>query len=173
MSEIFAEQLAAVATAVLAAFAIVTAWYARRAFLKQSQEVRAIERRSRTPELARQQAELLKVQSGQLELQREQLEDQRKATTAQAEVLVLQAAELRESLEERRRESERRHRAQASRVFITQKNDPLLAAIAEKPVPTYITAHAVNTSDQPSTMPSSSGCTAPRSKASRIRIRSE
>jgi hypothetical protein len=34
-------------------------------------------------------------------------------------------------------------------VFITQKDDPLLAAIAERPVTTYITAHAVNTSDQP------------------------
>ncbi len=29
----------AVATAILAVFAIVTAWYARKAFLKQSQEV--------------------------------------------------------------------------------------------------------------------------------------
>jgi hypothetical protein len=43
MSLIFAIQLTAVATAVLAAFAIVTAWYARRAFVKQSLEVRAIE----------------------------------------------------------------------------------------------------------------------------------
>src|SRR5215471_8640302 len=36
MSLIFATQLTAVATAGLAAFAIVIAWYARRAFLKQS-----------------------------------------------------------------------------------------------------------------------------------------
>jgi hypothetical protein len=43
MSEILAEQLTALATVVLAVFAIVTAWYARHAFLKQSQEVRAIE----------------------------------------------------------------------------------------------------------------------------------
>jgi hypothetical protein len=43
MSLIFATQLTAMATAVLAAFAVVTAWYARWAFLKQSQEVRAIE----------------------------------------------------------------------------------------------------------------------------------
>ena len=43
MSLIFATQLTAIATAVLAVFAIITAWYARRAFLKQSQEVRAIE----------------------------------------------------------------------------------------------------------------------------------
>ena len=39
MSLIFATQLTAVATAVLAAFAIVTAFYARQAFRKQSQEV--------------------------------------------------------------------------------------------------------------------------------------
>ena len=36
--------LTAAGTLVLAVFAIVTAWYARQAFLKQSQEVRAIER---------------------------------------------------------------------------------------------------------------------------------
>jgi hypothetical protein len=34
MSLIFATQLTAVATTILAAFAIVTAWYARRVFLK-------------------------------------------------------------------------------------------------------------------------------------------
>lgn len=39
MSLIFATQLTAVATLALALLAIVTAWYARRAFLKQSQEV--------------------------------------------------------------------------------------------------------------------------------------
>jgi hypothetical protein len=39
MSLIFATQLTAVATAVLAVFAIVTAFYAVRAFREQSQEV--------------------------------------------------------------------------------------------------------------------------------------
>ncbi len=43
MSLIFATQLTAITTAVLAVFAVITACYARRAFLKQSQEVRAIE----------------------------------------------------------------------------------------------------------------------------------
>ena len=38
MSLIFATQLTAIATAVLAVVAIITAWYARRAFLKQSQK---------------------------------------------------------------------------------------------------------------------------------------
>lgn len=39
MSLIFATQLTAVATAVLAAFAVVTAWYARQAFLQQSKQL--------------------------------------------------------------------------------------------------------------------------------------
>jgi cell division protein FtsB len=58
MSLIFATQLTAVVTAVLAFFAIVTAWYAHRVFLKQSQEVRAIEQQVQdAEELARQQAD--------------------------------------------------------------------------------------------------------------------
>jgi hypothetical protein len=113
--------LTAIGTAVLAVFAIVTAWYARRAFLKQSREVAAIERQvADGQELARQQAELLKVQTGQLEVLRAQLEDQRVASAAQAEVLELQAAELRKSLEERAREARRRVREQAKLVFITE-----------------------------------------------------
>ncbi len=123
MSLIFATQFAAIATAVLAAFAIVTAWYARRAFLKQSQEVRAIERQVQDgQELAKQQAELLKVQAGQLELQRQQLDDQREANARQAKVLELQASELRESLDERKQEAEQRRSAQAARVFVKQAN---------------------------------------------------
>jgi hypothetical protein len=93
MSEIFAEQLGAVATAVLAIFAIVTAWYARRAFLKQSKEVGD-------------QAEML-------DLQRKQLKEQEKTSAKQAEVLELQATELRRSLDERERETAARQRAQA------------------------------------------------------------
>jgi hypothetical protein len=122
MSLIFATQLAAVATSVLAVFAIFTAFYARQAFRKQSQEVTAIERQVKDQEeLTRQQAELLKVQSGQLELQRAQLDEQRQVNTRQAEVLELQAADLRESLEERKRDAYDRRRAQASRVFIEEE----------------------------------------------------
>jgi hypothetical protein len=45
---------------VLAVFAIVAAWYARKAFLKQSQEVAAVERQvTDGQELTSQQAELL------------------------------------------------------------------------------------------------------------------
>ena len=110
MSLIFATQLTAMATAVLAVFAIVTAWYARRAFLKQSQEVRAIEKQVTDQEaLTRQQAELLKLQSGQLDLQREQLDDRRKAN-------ALQAEELRESLAERARQRRLAEREQANAV---------------------------------------------------------
>lgn len=70
-------EITAIATAVLAVFAIVTAFYARQAFRKQSQEVSAIERQvTDQQELTRQQAELLQVQSSQLDLQRQQLDDQ-------------------------------------------------------------------------------------------------
>ena len=81
MSEIFAEQLSAAATAVLAIFAIVTAWCARRAFLKQSKDV--------------------SDQSEMLDLQRRQLEAQRDDSAKQAGVLELQAADLRKSIEDR------------------------------------------------------------------------
>src|ERR1700722_4839893 len=107
MSEILAEQLTAVATVVLAVFAIVTAVLAGLAFLKQSREVRAVERQvTDGQEVAQQQAGLLRGQTGQLEGLTAQLEDQRKASTAQAEVLGLQAAELRESLKERDRSAD-------------------------------------------------------------------
>lgn len=91
MSLIFATQLTAIATAILAAFAIITAWYARRAFLKQSQEVSD-------------QGEMLKVQS-------EKLDEQRNINAEQTRVLSLQARELQASLDQRRR-------AQAAQVFI-------------------------------------------------------
>jgi hypothetical protein len=84
-------EITAIATAVLAAFAIVTAWYARRAFIKQSQEVKAIERQVKDQEeLTRQQAELLRVQSDQLGLQREQLDEQRQERRrAQANLIFI------------------------------------------------------------------------------------
>ncbi len=155
MSLIFATQLTAVATAVLAVFAIVTAVYAVRAFRKQSQEVSAIERQVIDhQELARQQAELLKVQSGQLELQRQQLdgqraaiEDQIRANARQAGVLELQASELCESLDQRKREAEERRGAQASMVFLWEEKGAFNPP-DEPPVPSVI-AHVVNTSDQP------------------------
>jgi hypothetical protein len=117
MSLLGATILTAVATVVLAFFAFATAILAGLAFLKQSREVRAVERQvTDGQEVAAQQAELLKVQAGQLEVLRGQLEIQRDASAAQAGVLELQSAELRESLEERKRGVEDRHRGQAARV---------------------------------------------------------
>jgi hypothetical protein len=147
--------LTAAATAVLAVFAILTAWYARKAFLKQSQEVAAIERQvADGQELARQQAELLKVQSGQMELQREQLaaqavanDIQADAYARQAQVLELQAAELRESLEQRKRAAEEQRRAQASLVFLTEES--FAGRTVNEPTPPTATATVVNTSNQP------------------------
>ncbi len=127
MSLIFATQLTAVATGILAVFAIITGIFALLAFRKQSEEVRAIERQVHDQEeLTRQQAELVKVQSGQLELQRQQLEDQREANAKQAEILELQGTELCESLDDRKREATERRRAQASRVLITQVRHPYI-----------------------------------------------
>jgi|ERR1700722_3438738 len=139
--------LTAAGTFILAAFAIVTAWYARKAFLKQSQEVRAIESQvADGQQLTRQQGELIKIQTGQLEALRGQLEEQRKASDAQAEVLELQASELRESLEERKCSAEKERRGQAALVT---------AWFASFPVPTrgpafsYWGAAVRNASDLP------------------------
>jgi cell division protein FtsL len=96
MSLEVATWVAAIATVVLAAFAIVTAKYAKRAFEKQSQEVSD-------------QAEML-------DLQRKQLAAQEKTSAKQAEVLELQAKELGESLEQRKQAAEDKRRAQASEV---------------------------------------------------------
>ena len=149
MSLIFATQLTAVATAALAVFAIVTASYARSAFRKQSEEVRAIERQVRDQEeLTRQQAELLKIQSGQLELQRRQLDDQLQANARQADVLELQATELRESLGQRKRDAEEQRRAQASKVFISQRDSTMVFPTGRRSGPA-IAATVVNSSDQP------------------------
>ena len=69
--------ITAIATAILAAFAIITAIYAVRAFREQSQEVSD-------------EAEMLCIQS-------DQFAEQRKINERQTGVLALQAAELRES----------------------------------------------------------------------------
>jgi hypothetical protein len=127
MSVDLSDEITAIATAVLAAFAVITAVFAVLAFLKQSREVRAIERQvTDQQELTQQQGQLLKVQSGQLELQRRQLDDQ--------------LAE--------------KHRAQASRVFIWTETGPdprLTDAQIEKGVPwrETVTASIRNTSEQP------------------------
>jgi hypothetical protein len=102
MSLLTANQVTAIAMAVLAAFAIITAVFAAAAFFKQREEVRTLQKEAKDQEtLIKQQGELLKVQAGQLEVQRQQLDDQRAINEKQAEVAALQAQELRESLDER------------------------------------------------------------------------
>jgi len=149
MSLLFATQLTAVATVVLAIGAIVTAILAYRAFLKQSREVRAIERQVNDQQgLSRQQAELLKIQSGQLELQRQQFDDQRKVNADQAKVLKLQADELRESLAARQHAAKEQRKAQASKVFIVEAEGLSRPPGGPSAAP-FVVARAVNSSDQP------------------------
>jgi hypothetical protein len=122
MSAEVSGEITAIATVVLAFFAIVTGVFAFLAYRKQSQEVRAIERQvTDQQELTKQQAELLNVQSGQLDLQRKQFDEQRKVNEQQAKVLELQADELRGSLEERKRDAEERRNAQARQVSLALK----------------------------------------------------
>lgn len=149
MSVDLSGEITAIAIAVLAVFAIVTAFYARQAFRKQSQEVSVIERQVKDQqELTRQQAELLKIQSGQLELQRQQLDHQRQVNAGQAEVLKLQADDLRESLTARQRVAEEQRKAQASKVFIVEA-EGLSRPPSGPPAVPFVVARAVNSSDQP------------------------
>ena len=149
MSADLSGEVTAIATAVLAVFAIVTAFYARQAFRKQSQEVSAIERQVKDQqELTMQQAELLKIQSGQLELQRQQLDHQRQVNAGQTEVLKLQADDLRESLTARQRAAEEQRKAQASKVFIVEA-EGLSRPPSGPPAVPFVVARAVNSSDQP------------------------
>jgi cbb3-type cytochrome oxidase subunit 3 len=134
MSLIFATQLTAVGTAVLALFAIITAGFAFLAFRKQSKEVRD-------------QADMLRLQSERLEVYREQVDQQRAASAEQMRVLALQAAEIRASLAERRS-------AQASKVFIWTETGPdsgvgQMQRAVSSPGGDMITAHVRNASDRP------------------------
>ncbi len=89
MSLIAAAQWTAVATIVLAVFAIVTAVFAFLAFRAQSSEVTTL---------------------------RGQLEDQKELNPKQTPVLELQARELRESIDERKRDAEDQRQSQANKV---------------------------------------------------------
>jgi hypothetical protein len=88
-SIILATWITAVATGLLAIFAVVTAWYARKAFREQSEEVSTL---------------------------KEQVKDQQDLNAKQTPVLELQARELRESLDELKREAEDQRRSQANKV---------------------------------------------------------
>jgi hypothetical protein len=91
MSLLVATQITAVATAVLAAFAIITAGFAFLAFRKQSAEVATLQ---------------------------QQVKDQQDVTAKQTPVLELHAKELQASLDQRKLEAAVQRRAQASQVFI-------------------------------------------------------
>lgn len=91
MSAIAAAQWTAVATIVLAVFAVIGAGFAVAAFRAQGQQVSAL---------------------------KDQVKAQQDLNEKQTPVLELQARELRESLEQRIREAEARRRAQASHVFL-------------------------------------------------------
>jgi hypothetical protein len=91
------------ATGLLALFAVVTAWYARKAFRKQAEEVRIL---------------------------KEQQKDQQNLSAAQTPVLKLQATDLEQSLAERQRDREQRQREQASRVFMLERWGPSSRVIA-------------------------------------------
>jgi nitrogen fixation protein FixH len=114
----------AVFTGLLAAFAIVTAWYARKAFRGQAEELGVLQQQAKDQAeelgIQRRQAEgttaMIEIQSGQLAAQRDQLAEQRAVNEKQTGVLELQARELSESLAERKRHAEEQRRAQASQV---------------------------------------------------------
>src|SRR5260370_33098094 len=89
MSLIVAAKWTAVATIVLAVFAIITAWYARKAFRGQSEEIEPL---------------------------KDQLKDQKDLNEKQTPVLELQAKELEASLKQRTDQAEAERQAQANRV---------------------------------------------------------
>ena len=153
MSLLTATQITAIATSVLAFFAVVTAVFAYLAFRGQSAEVTSLEQQAKS------QAKLLKIQSDQLDAQHDQLYEQQKLNIKQTEVLGLQLQELQATLAERKREAEGQRRAQASKVFLWEEDlnrNPLLQpGMSEGRLPgetytgIFAAAHVVNSSDQP------------------------
>jgi hypothetical protein len=124
MSLTVATWIGAIATAVLALGAIVTVYYARKAFREQSRELGVLQ---------------------------QQAKDQQDFYEKQARVLALQAEELQASLDERKREALERRQVQAARVFVTQSAQPnvLTAAARLTPRPRVIVAQVQNASSQP------------------------
>jgi len=102
--------ITAVATGVLAAFAVVTAWYARKAFREQAKELGVLQRQAETTR------DMLEVQSDQLDYQQQQFDAQKDLNAKQTTVLELQGKELQASLGERKRQAAEQRQAQASQV---------------------------------------------------------
>jgi hypothetical protein len=100
----------AIATTALAVGSGVAAWYAVRAFKKQSEAV--VDGRK----MLGKQNEMLGVQSDRLEVYRKQVDEQHKINATYGEVLDLQAREIRASLEERKQAAEKERRSQAAKV---------------------------------------------------------
>jgi hypothetical protein len=134
VSLLFANQITALATAVLAVFAIVTAAFAILAFRKQSSEVRD--------------------QASMLEVQAKQLDEQVRLNAKHIEVLKLQAIQLERSTEVLQYQAELARRAQATRVFITLGPARLVDEVVDM-LPLRgrrdikLIATVQNTSDQP------------------------
>jgi hypothetical protein len=103
--------MTAIGTVTLAVFAIVAAYYARKAFREQTKEVED-------------QAEMLKVQSERLEVYRKQAEEQHEINASHGEVLELQAREIRASLDQRERAADEERRRQAAKVSAWFAKDP-------------------------------------------------
>jgi hypothetical protein len=123
MSSDLSGEITAIATAVLAVFAIITGIYAVRAFRKQAREVSD-------------QAEMLRIQS-------EQLDEQRVVNAEQVRVLALQAEELRASLEARQQASLELRYQYASTVAAWQ-DEPYRSGMGWT-----VVAHVLNTGDRP------------------------
>lgn len=121
MSVDLSGEITAIATAVLAVFAVVTALFAFLAW---------------------------RGQSGQLKLLKKQVTDQGEVNIEQLKVLKLQAPDLQESIDERKRDREQRHRDQASRVLFWEDRAHEHVS-AERGFSASITAYATNTSDLP------------------------
>jgi hypothetical protein len=100
----------AIATTALAVGSGVTAWYAVRAFKKQSEAVRDGRK------MLSKQSDMLDVQSDRLEVYREQVDDQHKINETYGKVLDFQAREIRASLEERKQAAEEERRSQVAKV---------------------------------------------------------
>jgi hypothetical protein len=110
MSSDLSAETTAIATAVLAAFAIITAVVASLAFRKQSKAVED------SRKLIGQQGAMLQVQSERLEVYRTQVDEQRQINGTRLETLDLQAREIRASLDQRERVAEKERRSQAEKV---------------------------------------------------------
>lgn len=138
--------ITAIATGLLAAFAIVTAWYAREAFRGQAEELGVLQRQAETTR------DMLEVQSDQLDYQQQQFDAQKDVSQKQTTVLELQAQELKESLAERKRQVEEQHRTHASQVaawFGESEIDSLGAAASASVVRTVWGAFVRNESALP------------------------